>query len=329
MKLKTNFFEDKNLLKKINNIILTSSWGIEFPFFHYRELGLGNLILTYLYALHLKYHNKSIKIIPFYPLRIERLSYFSSSLKLLVTGRPGGLLPIKQWYNRSSLNFNYKTYHLKRLSYINLYGKNGKISKESFFKKEDLFLSTHIMNCDNNSYKKISQLNLKFIKKNITSFINFEYKIKKKNNLSIINDGKRSVSIGLHLRRGDFKKEDDLCNQTSQNFPNIRVNIKKQIDIIKIVKSKVVNINIYSDQPYADTLEEIGNELVNYKINLFPPESSGLKVLEDMMKNDIIILSNSTLSIVSCILSNQLALYKNQFLPSRIQKFFKNIKEIK
>ena len=47
------------------------------------------------------------------------------------------------------------------------------------------------------------------------------------------------------------------------------------------------------------------------------------------MRNDVIILSNSTLSVTSCILSNQLALYANQILPKKINRYFKNIKEIK
>ena len=50
---------------------------------------------------------------------------------------------------------------------------------------------------------------------------------------------------------------------------------------------------------------------------------------EDMMKNDVIILSKSTLSVISCILTNQLALFSNQILPSKLKKYFKNIKEIK
>ena len=111
--------------------------------------------------------------------------------------------------------------------------------------------------------------------------------------------------------------------------PNSSPDIATQIKIIKKIKSKIKIINIYSDQSHSKTLNEVSLNLKGFKLNLFPTNVNGSKVLKDMMKNDVIILSNSTLSITSCILSNQLALFQNQYLPKKIKKYFKNIKEIK
>ena len=171
--------------------------------------------------------------------------------------------------------------------------------------------------------KKISSLNLNYIKKNIISFLNFNYAIKKNNKLTLINNKNKKITVGLHLRRGDFiyKGRDDVKNNTklnrSSNNANTSPNINSQITIIKKIKSKIKVINIYSDQSHSNTLKEINHKLDKFKLNLFPVNSNGSKVLQDMMKNDVIILSNSTLSITSCILSNQLALFKNQILPKK------------
>ena len=125
------------------------------------------------------------------------------------------------------------------------------------------------------------------------------------------------------MRRGDF-----TLNNSSKNF-NSSPDINTQIKLIKKIKSKIKVINIYSDQSKSKTYKELGNKLSDYKLNLFPVNSNGSKVLQDMMKNDVIILSNSTLSVISCILSNQLALFNNQILPNKLKRYFKNIKEIK
>ena len=65
-----NFFSKKKFYSKFKNIVLTTSDGYDLPFLHYTQLGLGNLILTYLYALYIKSKISSLEIIPFYPIRI-------------------------------------------------------------------------------------------------------------------------------------------------------------------------------------------------------------------------------------------------------------------
>jgi len=302
-----NFFY---FLKKINgkikqkNIILTVSDGYDLPFLQYTQLGVGNLILTYLYALHLKTDNRNLKIIPFYPIRIIPL-----------------IKDIKYWYLRSSFEFNYNIKHLKRFFYLFLLGKTF---KNSFIRKNNIFLNTSITQEDSFFFKKISKLNLNYIKKNIISFLNFDYVIKKNNKLNLIKDNNKIISLGLHLRRGDFLKK-----KNSSKKPNSSPDINSQIKIIKKIKSKIKIINIYSDQSHSNTLKELSGKLSNYKLNLHPTNSNGSNVLKDMIKNDVIILSNSTLSITSCMLSNQLALFNNQLLPNKLKKYFKNIKEIK
>jgi hypothetical protein len=294
----------KNFYLKFKNIVLTASDGYDLPLLQYTQLGLGNLILTYLYALYLKSKINNLEIIPFYPVRIIPI-----------------IKDLKYWYLRSSFEFNYNTKHIKRLFYIFLLGRRF---RNSFFKKKDIFLNTSILNKDPLSFKKISSLNLNYIKRNITSFLNFNYEIKKKNKLYLIYNKKKSITLGLHLRRGDF-----LLNKSpSKNF-NSSPDINSQIKLIKKIKSKIKVINIYSDQSKSKTYEELGNKLSDYKLKLFPVNSNGSKVLQDMIKNDVIILSNSTLSVISCILSNQLALFNNQILPNKLKKYFKNIKEIK
>ena len=282
----------KNFYLKFKNIVLTASDGYDLPLLQYTQLGLGNLILTYLYALYLKSKINNLEIIPFYPVRIIPI-----------------IKDLKYWYLRSSFEFNYNTKHIKRLFYIFLLGRRF---RNSFFKKKDIFLNTSILNKDPLSFKKISSLNLNYIKRNITSFLNFNYEIKKKNKLDLIYNKKKSITLGLHLRRGDF-----LLNKSpSKNF-NSSPDINSQIKLIKKIKSKIKVINIYSDQSKSKTYEELGNKLSDYKLKLFPVNSNGSKVLQDMIKNDVIILSNSTLSVISCILSNQLALFNNQILPNK------------
>ena len=48
----------------------------------------------------------------------------------------------------------------------------------TFIKNENLFLSTHIVNLDTLFFEKISALDLQYVKKNIVSFLNFDYEIK-------------------------------------------------------------------------------------------------------------------------------------------------------
>jgi len=298
-----NSFNNKKFHHKLRSIVLTSSDGFDLPFLHYSQLGVGNLVLTYLYALYIKSYIKNLEIIPFYPIRIIPI-----------------IKDFKYWYIRSSFEFNYKIKHLKRLLYFFLLGKTF---KNSFIKNKNLFLSTHIVNLDTFFYEKISTLDLQYVKKNIISFLNFDYEIKKYNKLDLIRNKKEYITLGLHMRRGDFLSK----KPSSKNF-NSSPDISSQIKIIEKIKSKIKIINIYSDQSKSKTLKELGNKLDNYKLNLFPTNSNGSKVLQDMMKNDVIILSNSTLSIISCMLSNQLALFNNQLLPNKLKKHFKNIKEI-
>lgn len=299
-----NSFNNKIFPHKLKNIVLTSSDGFDLPFLHYSLLGVGNLVLTYLYALYIKSYIKNLEIIPFYPIRIIPI-----------------IKDFKYWYIRSSFEFNYKIKHLKRFLYFFLLGKNF---KNSFIKNGNLFLSTHIVNLDTLFFEKISALDLQYIKKNIVSFLNFDYEIKKDNKSELIRNKKKYITLGLHLRRGDFLSK----KSSSKNF-NSSPDINSQIKIIKKIKSKIKIINIYSDQSKSKTLKELSNKLDNYKLNLFPTNANGSKVLQDMMKNDVMILSNSTLSVISCILTNQLALFNNQILPSKLKKYFKNIKEIK
>ena len=299
-----NSFNNKKFRHKLRNIVLTSSDGFDLPFLHYSLLGVGNLVLTYLYALYIKSYIKNLEIIPFYPIRIIPI-----------------IKDFKYWYIRSSFEFNYKIKHLKRFLYFFLLGKNF---KNSFIKNENLFLSTHIVNLDTLFFEKISALDLQYVKKNIVSFLNFDYEIKKDNKSDLIQNKKKNITLGLHLRRGDFLSK----KSSSKNF-NSSPDINSQIKIIKKIKSKIKIINIYSDQSKSKTLKELSNKLDNYKLNLFPTNANGSKVLQNMMKNDVIILSNSTLSVISCILTNQLALFSNQILPSKLKKYFKNIKEIK
>ena len=310
-----NSFNYKKFHHKLRNIILTSSNGFDLPFLHYSQLGTGNLVLTYLYALYIKTYIKNLEIIPFYPIRIIPI-----------------IKDFKYWYIRSSIEFNYKIKHLKRFFYFFLLGKTF---KNSFIKKKNLFLSTNIINLDILSFKKISFLDPQYIKKNIVSYLNFDYEIKKNNKLNLIRDKNKNITVGLHLRRGDFiykERKDFKNNKIASNAssePNVSPDLNGQINIIKKIKSKIKVINIYSDQSYSKTHNEINLKLDKFNLNLFPTNSNGSKVLQDMMKNDVIILSNSTLSISSCILSNQLALFQNQHLPNTIKRYFKNIREIK
>jgi len=310
--IKFDFSNKKKLYPKIKNIILTISNGYDLPFLHYSQIGLGNLILTYLYALYIKSHIKNLEIIPFYPIRIIPI-----------------IKDVKYWYLRSSFEFHYKTQHLKRFLYFFLLGKTF---RKSFIKRKNLFLSTGIDSEDALFFKKISGLDLNYIKKNIVSVINFDYEIKKCNKLDLINDKNENITLGLHLRRGDFMhkgRKDFKRSGSAKKKPMYSPNINDQINIIKKIKSKIKVINIYSDQSHSKTLKEINTKLDKFKLNLFSVNSNGSKVLQDMMKNDVIILSNSTLSITSCILSNQLALFNNQIIPKQIKKYFKNIKEIR
>lgn len=300
----TKFFNfDLKKNQKINNVVLTNSYGYELPFFHYSSLGIGNLILTLLYALFIKSHYKTIDIINYYPLKIDDFK-----------------INLKYWLLRSSFSFNYKAEHLKRLSFLFLLGKPF---KDSFIKDETLFLTNDIINQDIFFFKKISNLNPIIIKNFISNIYKINYQIFEDLDFVDLNNKDKIISLGLHLRRGDFSQ-----NKQSNKIYNSYPDIDSQIRIIKNLKSKISIINIYSDQSFDKTKSEINGRLDNFKLNYFPEISSGQKVLEHMLKNEIIILSNSTLSVVSCILSRQIALFQKQILPKKIKKFFKNIIEI-
>jgi hypothetical protein len=310
--LKFKLFDKKKEKPILENIILTSSDGFDLPLLHYSQLGLGNLILTYLYALYIKLNYKNLKIIPFYPLRIIPI-----------------IKDFKYWYLRSSFEFNYKISHFKRL--LNFFILKKK-HIQSFIIDKDLYLSTDIINKDNSTFKKISNLKLNYIKKNIVSILNFDYQIKKFNKLDLINNKDNIITLGLHLRRGDFmhkNRKDGIRSINASVHPNTSPDIDTQIKIILKIKSKIKLINIYSDQSHLKTMKELSNKLDNFRLNFFPVNANGSKVLQDMMKNDVIVLSNSTLSLTSCMLSNQLALFNNQLVPNRLKKYYKNIKEVK
>ena len=106
-----NSFNNKKFHHKLRNIVLTSSDGFDLPFLHYSQLGVGNLVLTYLYALYIKSYIKNLEIVPFYPVRIIPI-----------------IKDFKYWYIRSSFEFNYKIKHLKRFLYFFLLGKTFKNS---------------------------------------------------------------------------------------------------------------------------------------------------------------------------------------------------------
>ena len=173
--IKFNFSNKKKLYPKIKKIILTLSNGYDLPFLHYSQIGLGSLTLTYLYALYIKSNIKNLEIIPFYPIRIIPI-----------------IKNVKYWYLRSSFEFHYKIQHLKRFLYFFLLGKTF---KKSFIKKKNLFLSTHIDSEDTLSFKKISGLDLNYVKKNIVSVINFDYVIKKTKKLDLISDKKKVLLL--------------------------------------------------------------------------------------------------------------------------------------
>ena len=175
-----NSFNNKIFPHKLKNIVLTSSDGFDLPFLHYSLLGVGNLVLTYLYALYIKSYIKNLEIIPFYPIRIIPI-----------------IKDFKYWYIRSSFEFNYKIKHLKRFLYFFLLGKNF---KNSFIKNGNLFLSTHIVNLDTLFFEKISALDLQYIKKNIVSFLNFDYEIKKDNKSELIRNKKKYITFYQNFR---------------------------------------------------------------------------------------------------------------------------------
>lgn len=287
----------------IKNIILTSSEGKDYPLIHYTTLGIGNLILAYLYALYIKKNIKNSEIIPFFPLRVHPI-----------------IKNLKYMYNRSEFEFRFSLKHVERLFHFFTL-KNT--TKDILIKKHNLFLSTDIINQDELFFKKIARLDLEFVRQNILSNFNLNYNLKKKNDLNLIFNKNISISVGLHLRRGDFKK-----NRSASNYHNTSPTLESQINIIKKIQSKINVINIYSDQSPIETNRELDGKLNNFKLNFFPEEANGTKVLQHMTKNDVIILSNSTLSILSSILSNQLALFNNQILPNKVKSFFKNIVEV-
>lgn len=304
-----NFFDknrdksEKKIHTQIENIILSSSDGNDLPFFHYTALGIGNLILTYLYAIYIKSNINNSKIISFYPFRIHPL-----------------IKNLNYMFNRSSLQLNYNRRHFTRL--INYkYLKNA--TKDIFVKKKNLFLSTDVVNQDDLAFKKIANLDLNLVKEEITSNFNFNYTIKE-NDFDLINNKEKNISIGLHLRRGDFKK-----NRSAKDNFNTSPDLDSQLNIIKKIKSKISIINIYSDQSFSNTINELNGELDKFKLNFFSERANGTKVLEEMTKNDVMILCNSTLSTLSCMISNQIGLFDNQIFPSKVQKYFKNIQEIK
>jgi len=270
------------------------SHGIEFPGFNLTNLGFGNLISVYMGFSILNFHSKnSLSFIDFYKNRIHYITkhFF-------------------RWYARSS--FAIDEFVRVKERYTKFY--DNKKDFESYIDTENkiLYLSTNLVNSDENFLRPIKDtISNNFLNELNIPHVNITQKSKKDH-----------LSVGLHLRRGDFivaKKQDGFMPNLSPSDEIQFIILNKVID-----KNNIFSIDIYSDQKLS--LDYINNFRTNLSIPLLIHNHSeaGNLTFHKMLQNDILIQSNSTLSTWASILSGSKAIYPWEKTPYNADYFFPN-----
>tara|TARA_B100000795_G_C22758414_1_gene422512 strand:- start:315 stop:1316 length:1002 start_codon:yes stop_codon:yes gene_type:complete len=288
-----------------DTIFLRNSYGKDFTCFHYNSLGLGNLLTGYAGAHSIIQLSGPKKILSFPKNRIQpKLIFFRSPIR---------------WFARSEFGIDklgdlYRRYVLlKKIKQVYIDTTISFIDKSS----RVLYLSTHMVNDDVN-YMKIVSKNIESLKNDKNVFRLFGVDFTKVVNKIFYDKG---LNIGVHLRRGDF-----LISETNKTQENSSPPINSVIEILNIFKNyKISTITIYSDQS-----KKLTNNIINehfpkrLKYRVFSRFSKGALVINDMIKNHILIQSNSSLSTWSGIVSGQISPFIGDSTPYYIDKEFNN-----
>ncbi len=288
-----------------DTIFLRNSYGRDFIFFHYNSLGLGNLLVGHAGAHSIIQLSEPKKILSFPKNRIQaKLVFYRNPLRWLARSE-FGIDKLGDLYNRYLL--------LKQIK------QDYSDSSVSFIDKKNkvLYLSTHMVNDDSN-YIKIVLKNISTLKNDKVLMrhfnVDFSKGASKKNPTHVLN-------IGLHLRRGDF-----LVSNTNEIDANSSPSIEAVIEVLNLFKNcKNANVAIYSDQSKKITKDIIKNHLpkfFNYKV--FNPMAKGASVINDMVLNDVLIQSNSTLSTWSGMISGQVSPFIGDGTPWKVHSELNN-----
>jgi hypothetical protein len=290
--------------ERFDKIIVDISYGTEYLFFNYNPLGLGNLLTGFLGATAVSDRTSKKHIIPVFKTRIHALSR-----------------DILSWIARSSFAVSNFQIILDRAKYSNsAFGKDISYIDTA---KRVLHLSTHLVNVDP-SY-------LLTIKNSLRGshdqelYSAFGISITRKNSDTIWDN--KSLSIGLHIRRGDFKVKPVKIDNFEHNFSP---DIVFFTDIIRRFKiGSIKTVTIYSDQSDLDTRKMLLDYFPkDFDYRIFGSIKKSSVVLNDMMKNDLLVHCNSTLSNWSSILSGQIAIYPWDRTPLFANRIFDNFFDV-
>lgn len=298
-----NIFEIKSLRQCIENIdkfdiiIFNQSYGKEFPGFHYGTLGYGNLVAVYMGFLAIKYSSSQNKVryIDFYK---NRIHYLTRNISLCFARSTFGIESPIKILKRSAIRSEYKK---DFFSFIDL-------------KRRILHLSTDLINTDPQYLLCIAEV-IKKMPRSYTTIPIIDIAIP-----DFSMNTKRS--IGIHIRRGDFKVSNDVdfhLAYSSNTSPSIELQMKVLSSLLKEEKF-IHKIDVYSDSEIDKKLFINFNS--NIEINFNSIYDTGEVTMEKMIKNDILIHSNSTLSTWSSIISGQVAIYPWENTPYNAHHYF-------
>ena len=259
-----------------DRVIFDISYGHEFLGFHYNPLGFGNLVAVYTGYLSLKaLINKNLTYIDFPRFRFS----LSRNIKSVIR-RSDFEFDIRNILSRAC---NRSSNNSKHLTYID-------------HRRRTLHLSTGLINTDPN-YLELIISTISYCES--SWFLDFGIVIPEHNNC---------ISMGIHVRRGDFK----VCKSLDDLSPNHSPEVHSYFPVIDYFlnsNSKLISkVNIYSDC----TLTAIKMALYigsRSDCVIHSASDTGQTTLNKMMLDRVLINSNSTLSTWASILSGNYTIY--------------------
>lgn len=268
----------RKLNADFDKIVLTLSYGSESLVLHYGSLGLGNLLSAHVGALMV---DPAIPIVGYHPIRIEKIS-------TLLKGN------VVNWYARTTLG---------RIDWHTARERRAALGapEDTWLDRRirTLFLSTSLVNEDPDYFSEFASIDSVMLRTKLRE----RWGVIIPNSSTITTPG---VRVGIHVRMGDFKES---SGHEHVYRPNTRVPASRFIEGIERLKAlvRITSITIYSDgrakglfQSLSMSLAKQGTEVLYY-----PTSKGPIQVLNSMLAQDHLLISNSTLSLWAAILNDK------------------------
>ena len=259
---------------KFDVVVLNQSDGVEFGCFHYRPLGLGNLIGAWMGAVMV---DKSIPIVSFHSLRIEGIRRLISRNSF-------------QWFTRSYFATSAESRSTSRQR--RFLGAN--VSKQSWIDSGNrvFYLSTDLANVDPEYFASFNSIDREILKTRLKTEWGIE-----------IPNTERGASapstLGVHVRQGDFESAAD-AEILDGAVSNRRVPTHIFLDAVQALQERhsFKRITIYSDNKVLGfSLSSSGGLPHDVPtVQYWPLWKNGISTLNSMMQKESLVIANSTLS---------------------------------